>query len=170
MCPTGGLLLETVGKAENLSQGREMIEEIINSGAALSTFKRMLVNQNVDPEVAKELCHGDVNKILPRAKLSTPLTVSSAGRVTDIDSLTISHVCGAMGASRARASDVIQFAVGLELLVKVGQVMAEGDTWAVLQHETPLPPELRARLDGAIVIDQTTSAYTPLNIIIETIR
>ena len=53
--------------------------ETISSGAALSRFEKMLVNQNVDPAVAKELCYGDVEKVLPRAKLSTEFTVSSAG-------------------------------------------------------------------------------------------
>jgi len=166
----GGILLESIGKAENISQGCEIILETLKSGTALSRFEKMLINQNVDPGVARELCYGDVNKILPKAKLSTPFTVTSTGRVAEIDSLTVSHVCGALGASRARASDVIQFAVGLELLVKVGQVVAEGDTWAILQHETPLTPELQARLDRAIVIDQTALVPTPLNIIIETIH
>jgi len=166
----GGLLLKAVGKAEDVSQGRQMIAETINNGTALRRFEKMLINQYVDPEVARELCHGDVNKILPKAKLSTPLTVASAGRIAEIDSLAVSYVCGALGASRARASDVIQFAVGLNLLAKVGQVVAEGDMWAILQHETPLTAELRARLDSAIVIDPMTLDRTPLNIIIETIH
>ena len=147
-----------------------MIAETINNGTALRRFEKMLINQYVDPEVARELCHGDVNKILPKAKLSTPLTVASAGRIAEIDSLAVSYVCGALGASRARASDVIQFGVGLNLLAKVGQVVAEGDMWAILQHETPLTAELRARLDSAIVIDPMTLDRTPLNIIIETIH
>lgn len=56
-----------------------MIRETLSSGYALSKFERMLINQNVSQEVAHELCYGDVYKVLPKAKHTTPLTSSQSG-------------------------------------------------------------------------------------------
>ena len=75
------------------------------------------------------------------------------GYVSDIDALALGIACGALGASRARASDVILPAVGIELLVKQGQQICEGQPWARLHHEVKqLPLDLESQLKEAITI------------------
>lgn len=74
----------------------------------------------------------------------------------DIDALACGSVCGALGAARARASDEILPAVGIELLVTVGQTIAEGQPWAKLHHEThPVAADHLIMLQNAVVIGET---------------
>lgn len=68
-----------MGKADNTAQGRDMILETLKNGTALDRFKRMLINQNVMPDVAHELCYGNVESVLPRAKYSSLLVTSTSG-------------------------------------------------------------------------------------------
>lgn len=71
----------------------------------------------------------------------------------DIDALTCGVICGALGAARARTSDAILPAVGIELLVRPGQPLSEGQPWARLHHESlELPADLWNNLHNAIVV------------------
>lgn len=75
------------------------------------------------------------------------------GYVVDLDALAIAQVCGALGAARARASDIILPAVGVQLNVKVGQAVVEGQVWGQLKHECEnVPKNLWEKLQNAIKI------------------
>lgn len=91
------------------------------------------------------------------------------GYVADLDALAIAQVCGALGAARARASDVILPAVGVQLNVKVGQAVHEGQVWGELKHECEhVPKNLWEKLQDAISISpqqQTTQVSRILEII-----
>ena len=60
-----------------MEHGRQMIIDTLTNGEALNRFERMLVNQNVDPDLARSLCSGAQS--LPLAKYRTPLTAKSSG-------------------------------------------------------------------------------------------
>ncbi|KAK4021943.1 hypothetical protein OUZ56_007431 [Daphnia magna] len=152
----GALLLHATGKADNIDQGRDLILETLKNGAALNRFEKMLINQNVQPGVAHELCYGNAESVLPREKYSSPLVTSISGYVVDLDALAIAQVCGALGAARARASDIILPAVGVQLNVKVGQAVVEGQVWGELKHECEIVPKnLWKKLQDAISISLT---------------
>lgn len=153
----GGLLLHSVGKAETSAQGEEMIRETLCNGTALERFEMMLVHQNVKADVAAQLCSANY-AVLPRSKYITVFRASSSGYVFDIDALVLGVACGALGGSRARASDIILPAVGMELLVSQGQLISEGQPWAKLHHEIKeLPSDLESQLNNAITISYSPS-------------
>ena len=79
------------------------------------------------------------------------------GYVADIDALSIGSVCGALGAARARAADVIEPGVGLLLSVDIGQVIQAGQVWAQLHHERQVPDDLMDKLCDAIVVEREWS-------------
>ena len=80
------------------------------------------------------------------------------GYVFDIDALVLGVACGALGGSRARASDIILPAVGMELLVSQGQLISEGQPWAKLHHEIKeLPSDVESQLNNAITISYSPS-------------
>ena len=81
-------------------------------------------------------------------------------------------VCAALGAGRIRASDDILAAVGIELLVTVGQNVTIGQTWAKLHHETnPVASELLIKLQNAIVIGgETSNMLLPRSRILEIVQ
>jgi len=148
----GGLLLHSVGKAVSSSEGEEIIRETLRNGTALKRFEAMLIHQNVKADVAADLCSAKDN-VLAKSLYITIFKAPSSGYVSDIDALALGVACGALGASRARASDVILPAVGIELLVKQGQQIGEGQPWARLHHEVKqLPLDLELQLKEAITI------------------
>ena len=148
----GGLLLWAAGKAESAQEGEEKISSVLKNGTALAHFEQMLVQQGVDVHLASSLCSGD-SSVLARAKYITPLLTPCAGYVVDIDALTCGVICGALGAARARTSDAILPAVGIELLVRLGERVEEGQPWARLHHESDqLPNNLLDNLLNAIVV------------------
>lgn len=71
--------MHATGKAENIAQGRHLILETLKNGTALNRFEKMLINQNVQPGVAHELCYGNPQTVLPREKFSSPLVTSTSG-------------------------------------------------------------------------------------------
>lgn len=92
----------------------------------------------------------------------------------NIDALACGTVSGALGAARARASDPILPAVGIELLVTAGQCVSEGQEWCRLHHETsPIPDDLLDKLNRAIVIGsgyENGDAQNPVTRILEVIQ
>jgi len=149
----GGLLLHSVGKAESSAKGEEMIRETLSNGSALKRFETMLIHQNVRPELAAKLCSANYD-VLPRAQYCTLFLAPTSGYVFDIDALMLGVACGALGASRARASDIILPAVGVELLVSQGQLISEGQPWARLHHEIEqLPYDIESQLKNAITVN-----------------
>lgn len=158
----GGLLLKMIGKAESSNQGQEMILKTLTDGSALATFEKMLKNQNVNAEVAHKLCYGDMDQVLQKAKYSTPVIASCSGYIVNMDALAIAEVCGALGAARAKASDILRLSVGIQLLLVVGQEVVEGQTWAVLNHECEhVPTDLWLKLQDAIKIEGELLNETP---------
>lgn len=88
------------------------------------------------------------------------------GFIADLDAMAITYVCGALGAARARASDAILPAVGLELKTKVGDPIEKGQVWAEMQHECQeIPVVLRRKLEASIVIEQALRTVTTSRII-----
>lgn len=80
-------------------------------------------------------------------------------------------VCGALGAARARASDEILSAVGIELLVTVGQSITQGQPWAKLHHEEQsVASELLIKLQNAIVVGEASDAFLSSSRILEIVK
>ncbi|MEJ7400676.1 pyrimidine-nucleoside phosphorylase, partial [Staphylococcus epidermidis] len=66
------------GKAQNLDEARKMLEQAIQDGSALESFRTFLENQDGDGSVVD-----DVSK-LPQAKYQIELPAQSEGIVTEI--------------------------------------------------------------------------------------
>lgn len=97
--------------------------------------------------------------------------ITFSGRVLDIDALACGSVCGALGAARARASDVILSAVGIELLVTVGQSITQGQPWAKLHHEDQsVASEHLIKLQNAVVVGEANNALVPTSRILEIVQ
>lgn len=73
----GGQLLYLAGRTD-LEQGEMLIEKVLQNGTALACFEKMLVHQNVDSQLAADLCSG--KKRLAVAKHITPILAASSGK------------------------------------------------------------------------------------------
>mgnify|MGYP000657494659 CR=1 FL=1 len=104
-------LLLTTGMEPDGVAARTKVTNVLDSGAAYEKFNEMVVAQAGNP-------HAEL-KVAP----ATEVTATQAGTVSAIDAEQLGLEIIAMGGGRQKMSDVIDHSVGLELLVKVGDVV-----------------------------------------------
>ena len=102
-------------------------EQVLDSGAALERFRAFVAAQGGDPAVAD-----DPWALLPRAPVVAEWR-PGAGYVTVTGCQRLGELAGRLGAGRSRAGEALDLAVGLEVLVRTGDLLAADDV-AVRVH------------------------------------
>ncbi len=109
---------------------RTQVEELLDAGAALDRFRAFVAAQGGDPTVAD-----DPWQVLPAAPVIGDWTPGD-GVVSAIACRRIGELAGRLGAGRRRQGDRIDPAVGLELLVRVGDRVDDGQPAARVHART----------------------------------
>lgn len=94
----------------------------LSSGEAAEAFRRMVTAQGGDPKVVDE-----PYSVLPRAPLAVPVESDRSGFVAAVEAEAIGRIAANLGAGRAQKEHRIDPAVGLTLVVKVGDQVDRGD-------------------------------------------
>jgi len=108
--------LELLGRGGD--QALEEVTALLDGGAALERFGDLVVAQGGDRRVIE--APRDVLPVAPVIRDWAP----ASGIVHAIACRRIGEIAGMLGAGRQRAADVIDPAVGLEIHVRVGDVVA----------------------------------------------
>jgi pyrimidine-nucleoside phosphorylase len=122
----GGWMLRLAGKAAGLQEGRDKLEKIIESGAALNKFRELIHSQHGDAAVI------DDPALLPRAASTLPVPAETGGYVHRLGAEAIGRAALALGAGRENKEDPVDFAVGVILFKKRGDRVFPGDELARL--------------------------------------
>jgi pyrimidine-nucleoside phosphorylase len=109
------------GRASSTEDARRQLAEVMRSGAAEKKLCEIVAAQGGDPAAIGDLAR------LPRARTTRPVLAPRDGVVTAIDSEAVGLAAMALGAGRAKASDVIDPAVGFVLEKKVGDAVRAGE-------------------------------------------
>ncbi|MBL8572399.1 MAG: thymidine phosphorylase [Hyphomicrobiaceae bacterium] len=111
----GAEMLVVGGLAHNTIEGARRIETVLTSGAAAELFARMVgeLGGPIDLIDAPE-------RYLEAAPLVRPIYPEVSGRVAAIDTRAIGVAVVEMKGGRARAADVIDYAVGFSELAEIG--------------------------------------------------
>ncbi len=140
----GAQMLRLAGAAGSSAEAEARLREALTGGAALERFRRMVQAQGGDPRVVDE------PRRLPQARLALPVPAPEGGYVVAIDGQAVGLAAMALGAGRARKEDLIDPAVGIRLLRKVGEGVRAGDPLAlVLANETSRGEEAVRRVRAA---------------------
>jgi pyrimidine-nucleoside phosphorylase len=132
-------------------EAHRRITELLDQGHALERFRDFVRAQGGDPTVAD-----DPWAVLPSAPVVLDYT-PGAGFVGGFACQRVGELAGRLGAGRQRAGDELDLAVGLEVLVRTGDELADGQPWVRVHARTEQAAlEVLAELDG--VIAHTTSA------------
>ncbi|MBS0663078.1 MAG: thymidine phosphorylase [Verrucomicrobia bacterium] len=118
------LLLARVAKTA--AEARAKLESTVTQGTALEKFRQLVAAQGGDARVADEPGR------LPQARLKVPLVAPRAGWVRDVDAMTVALATLQLGAGRAKASDPVDPAVGVDGLVKIGERVEAGQPLATV--------------------------------------
>ncbi|XP_052810283.1 thymidine phosphorylase-like isoform X1 [Mya arenaria] len=152
----GGQLLYKINAAESMDAAINMIASTLNDGRALAKFRAMIVAQGVQEEIADKLCRkgADVFEVLPKAKYTYEIQCAKSGHIHSIDSMNCAIVTGKLGAGRAKAGEVINFAVGIHLKKHIGDAIEKDEVAMVVHHDEDgiFPEEFAGLLKDAFVI------------------
>jgi thymidine phosphorylase len=128
------------------------VEQALRDGRAMDSWRAMIRAQDGDPDAA-----------LPAPRESHTILASSSGVITRMDALPFGIAAWRLGAGRARAEDAVIHAAGIDLHVKPGDQVAEGQPVFTLVgvDESRFTRALDA-LEGAWAIGSEVAARGPL--------
>jgi len=117
----GAQMLLMVGKAQELSEAKEMLESAIISGNALAKLEEFIVAQGGNSGCLES------TRMLPQAQFISELKAVESGYITEIDAEKLGLVAIELGAGRKKKEDDIDPAAGLVLSKKIGDSVEKGD-------------------------------------------
>ena len=152
----GAELLVSTGRAADAGEAAAGLARILESGAALGRFARLIHAQGGDPRVA------DDPGRLPAAPLRVSFRSPGAGWL-DIDARRVGLASVELGAGRRRVEDPVDPAVGFELHRVAGDRVSEGERLVTIHAADEAgAATAAARLAGAIALSEAPPARQPL--------
>ena len=142
-------LLKRSKLAASDSIAKEMIDQAINSGAALDKFRQMCVKQGVDQDIAKTLTEYP-ELILPSSQQVSDIVALESGFVSGIDAMSLAEIARQHGAGRFTIEDEIIPEIGFTICVEHGRNISEGETWLKFHHNRDLFDETRLKLANSL--------------------
>jgi len=121
MCFLGGV-------AKDRDDGRRQVEQVLNNGAGLAKFAEMVSAQGGDPRVVEEPDR------LPKARLHDDVLAKGSGYVAGMNPRQIGIAAMLVGAGRQKASDLVDYGVGVTMLKRIGDSVRPGEAIAILHH------------------------------------
>lgn len=159
LCLTlGAYMLVLAKKAEDVQEGKQILENKLKNGSAFQTFKDFIVAQGGDP-----LAVDDPDKYLPGAKESTTLTAWESGFISRILADQVGSATLILGAGREVKDSFIDLSVGITLHKKVAAEVKQGEELAtVFYNDETKAQEALTILRKAISISSTKPKPRPL--------
>lgn len=108
-------------------------------GSAWQKFVEMIEAQGGDASVLEKM------REIHRAPVITDVPAPAAGKLVKLDALEIGRLCVELGAGRAKSSDPVDFAVGVECLRKEGAEVGRGDPVLRIHSRQPVDTAAIAR-------------------------
>lgn len=142
-CELGAELLVMIGQASTLDVARGILKEHITSGRATAKFREMVIAQG-----------GDFDRPRPRTDFQFDIRAIRSGYVGRINTDSLELALVEMGAGRRVLSDSIDHAVGLELLVRIGDQVQTGQSLIRVHCRKQNADSVRPLLRTAITIRQ----------------
>ncbi len=127
-----GLAAEAVRLAASAlgAAGRDVDEAacgaLLSDGRAAAAAERWIAAQGGDPAVVGH------PGLLPQSRLRRPVIANHAGRVRGVDAGVVGAAARWLGAGRLDPGQVIDPAVGVEVLARPGVVVAQGDVLCIV--------------------------------------
>lgn len=122
----GSYMLMAGGKAETKVEARQMLEEVISSGAALEKFAEFIKLQGGDTSPIYN------TKLLPQASIIHKVKIDADGFIGKIETSEIGLVSLILGGGRETKESKIDLSVGLVLNNKLGDSVSKGEVIATL--------------------------------------
>ncbi|MBQ6927156.1 MAG: pyrimidine-nucleoside phosphorylase [Oscillospiraceae bacterium] len=131
LCLTlGSCMLTEAGIAADEQAARQMLQETIDSGAALKKFAELVSAQDGSAEAVYD------PRRLPAARVRVEVPSACTGYLSHVACEQIGLISMQLGGGRATKDDTIDLSVGLVLHKKVGDWVDEGESLATIHAAT----------------------------------
>lgn len=117
----GAYMLKLAGVGESIVENIKLIENKIDSGEGLAKFKEMIGCQGGDITVI------DNPEKLMNAKYRIPVNALEDGFVKKIEAKNLGQAVVNLGGGRMKKDDVVDYAVGIEVIKKIGDEVNKGE-------------------------------------------
>lgn len=105
------------------STPREQFLTWLRDGTAWSKFEKLVAAQGGNPDDLERISHS-----IHAAKFIRDVSAPASGVISRFDAQAVGRACVALGGGRARADDVIDFAVGFDAIQKCGSSTSAGES------------------------------------------
>lgn len=127
---------------------REHLERLLDDGSARRLFDELVAAQGGDPADLPRLAR------IHHASVIREMPAPAAGTVERVDAGLVGQAALQLGAGRARATDGVDFAVGFDQLVKVGETVHHGQPLCRIHARTAVDFDMaEALMERAIFIN-----------------
>jgi pyrimidine-nucleoside phosphorylase len=153
----GGEMLALGGQAQDAVQGRALVEQAIESGAAWQKFRQMVIAQGGDVRYLDE------PQRFPAAGIVRVSTASVSGYLARVKTDEIGMATVGLGGGRLQKGDPVDHAVGLMLHLKVGEWITAGEPlFTVHANDEARCAEAERRVLAALTFSETPVEALPL--------
>jgi len=164
-CELGAELLLFARKAKDRDGAIAQLNERLHDGSAFEKLHELVHNQGGNVAALD-----DPSSLLPRAARRVEARAESAGTVSALDALAIGRAANLLGAGRQTAEDDIDPAVGIEVVKKIGDAVAESEILAILHvNDEGALDTACAMVESAYEIDASGAPHAPPPLIVERI-
>ncbi len=152
-----GEMLALGKHASNVQEGMRMAEKALKDGSAWEKFKAFVAAQGGDPSYIE---HPDK---LPAAPIVSVIEAPRAGYIQKVDAQRVGEAAVLLGAGRTRKGEPIDPAVGIQVHVKVGDEVRQGEPLFTLHARDQASLDLaRGHLVQAIGWNEAPVEVLPL--------
>ncbi|MCA9998573.1 MAG: thymidine phosphorylase [Anaerolineales bacterium] len=152
---TAAHMLLLAGKANTLAAARTLADDTRANGRGLASFRAMVVAQGGN------VAQVDDPSLLPQAQYIEPVLAPRGGVVASMNTEMLGWTAVHLGGGRLMKSDHIDYAVGFELPIKIGDQVEAGQTIATI-HANDHAKLAEARADLLAAISWSETAVNPL--------
>jgi len=144
--------------AENEAEAREKLMTVLDNGKAAEVFARMVAAQKGPTDFVERY-----DSYLPAPTMSKAVYADRAGCVTHMDTRALGMAVVAMGGGRQRASDAIDYSVGLSDMINLGEQVDASRPLAVIHASSEAHwQQAAAAVKAAITLGERAPAATPV--------
>ncbi|WP_064579841.1 thymidine phosphorylase [Streptobacillus moniliformis] len=157
------LALKAKGDIKELSEGKQIIDDIIKTGKPLDFFANFIKESGGNPEIINDY------NLLPTAKNCLEVRSVSSGIVTKIKTEEIGKAAMVIGAGRETKESIIDHAVGIRILKKVGDKVEKDEVIAKIYYndESKVNASKEMILESYVIENEKLEVITPILDIIE---
>jgi len=145
----GAQMLLLAGAADDETEARDKLQDMLRSGAGLRSFREMVRRQGGREEVVDD--PGQLPEAPWRLKVSSPGT----GYIGSVNALEVGRISVRLGAGRQQLDDRVDHSVGVLVHKKVGDAVSKGEIMAeVLAGDEKRGLQAAKDISRAVVISE----------------